>query len=219
MADTKISNLTALAGASVATGTDVLAIVDDSVTTTKKILIDELAVAMAATQAEANTMTSTNTLLTPNINKIVLGTTQASTSSSSINFTSIPAGVRRITVCFVGVSTNGTADLFVQIGDAGGLETTGYLGSYGVAGGSANATTGFGIYIANAAYVIHGTLTLTLVDSTTFTWVAAGSQGSSDSASVAHTTGSKSLSAELDRLSIVTTDTFDLGSINISYER
>lgn len=43
MADSKISLLTALAGANV-TGTDVFPIVDVSATTTKKITVDELAI-------------------------------------------------------------------------------------------------------------------------------------------------------------------------------
>lgn len=47
MADSKISLLTALAGANVA-GTDVLPIVDVSATTTKKITVDELAIYLGA---------------------------------------------------------------------------------------------------------------------------------------------------------------------------
>lgn len=150
---------------------------------------------------------------------ITLATMQASTSGSSINYTSIPAGTKKIVISFVGVSTNGTADLLVQIGDSGGLETSGYLGSYGVSGSYALATTGFGVYIAAATDIMHGTLTLSLVDAATFTWTASGVQGTSNAASISNTAGSKSLSAELDRLSIVTTDTFDAGSINIQYER
>jgi len=46
VADTKISSLTALTGANVDTAADLLAIVDTSVTTTKKILIDELRIAV-----------------------------------------------------------------------------------------------------------------------------------------------------------------------------
>lgn len=46
MADSKISALTALTGANVASSSDVLPIVDTSVTTTKKILVSELAIAL-----------------------------------------------------------------------------------------------------------------------------------------------------------------------------
>lgn len=67
MANTKISGLTALAGADVDTAADVLAIVDTGVTTTKKILVDELAIAMRATQAEMEGATSVNTTVAPSI--------------------------------------------------------------------------------------------------------------------------------------------------------
>ena len=60
---------------------------------------------------------------------IVQGTPQASTSGTSIDVDSLPAGVKRITINFVGVSTSGTSNLMVQIGDAGGIESTGYLGA------------------------------------------------------------------------------------------
>lgn len=66
MADTKISALTALTGANVDTAADVLPIVDTSVTTTKKILIDELRIAIGiATQAQQETGTSNVVFVTP----------------------------------------------------------------------------------------------------------------------------------------------------------
>lgn len=49
MAGQKISALTALAGTAVDTATDVLPIVDTSVTTTKKILVSELLIALGVT--------------------------------------------------------------------------------------------------------------------------------------------------------------------------
>ena len=66
MADTKISALTALTGASVDTAADVLPIVDTSATTTKKILIDELRIALGiATQAQQEAATSLVANVTP----------------------------------------------------------------------------------------------------------------------------------------------------------
>src|SRR3954463_10310757 len=107
MANAKISALTALTGANVDTAADLLAIVDTSATTTKKILIDELRNAIGPVSA----------------------TKQASTSGTSIDFTSIPTWVKKITVQLTGVSTNGTSPLIIQRGDAGGVEPSGYLGS------------------------------------------------------------------------------------------
>lgn len=177
-----------------------------------------------ATQAEVNAMTSTTTALTPNTNQLVLGTMQASTSGTSIDFTGIPAGVRRITVMLNGISTNGTSDYMLQIGDSGGLEATGYLGSAGSSGPSELAfTTGFGISnAASAAQVLHGAGTLTLMDSATNLWAWSGTFGRSDAGRVHFAGGSKALSATLDRVSVTTAggvNTFDAGNINILYER
>lgn len=62
MADTKISALTALAGSAVDTAADVLPIVDTSVTTTKKILVDELRKALLSQTALTNSLSGDVTL-------------------------------------------------------------------------------------------------------------------------------------------------------------
>ncbi len=152
---------------------------------------------------------------------IAEGTAQASTSGSSIDFTSIPAGTKRITVCFVGVSTNGTGDMTIQIGDSGGLETTGYSSASSVMAtgvATVSSSTGFVINVIAAADTWHGSVTLTREDSASNTWVASGVLADTINPRTATVCGSKSLSAELDRLSVVTGNTFDAGEINISYE-
>lgn len=154
------------------------------------------------------------------------GTVVASTSGTSIDFTSIPSWVKRVTVQFVGVSTNGTDNLLIQIGDSGGIETTGYLGSGAdvLNAGSpsvANSTAGFLVVMGATTAVLHGAVTLSLQNAPTFTWVASGATGRSDVARIGWTGGSKSLSATLDRVRITTVggaNTFDAGSINLLYE-
>ena len=225
MADSKISALTALAGADIATATDVLPIVDTSVTTTKKTTIDDLGTSLGATQAEVNAMTSTNTLLTPAINKIVLGTEQASTSGTSIDFTGIPAGVRRIKIHFVGVSTNGTSNILVQLGDAGGIENTNYVGGANSSSGASTGTNSAGFIVmlnVLATNTMSGQVVLDLEDSTDFTWTQNANLISADALVFTNSAGYKSLSAELTQLRVTAangTDTFDAGAINISYER
>jgi hypothetical protein len=203
MADTKISALTALAAADVDTAADVLAIVDTGATTTKKIVVDDLRTAMGPT----------------------LATEQASTAGTSIDFTSIPSWAKRIVILFAGVSTSGTDNMLIQIGDSGGVEATGYLGAgSSVSDGSSsvtNYTTGFGIEITSASSVIHGSVELTLEDASNFTWVANGTLARSDASIMHHVGGSKSTSAALDRVRITTvsgSDTFDAGGINVLYE-
>lgn len=155
------------------------------------------------------------------------GTAVASTSGTSIDFTSIPSGVKRITVNFSGVSTNGTNIPIIQLGYSGGVETSGYLstGSSVFAASACTAasqTTGFGIGAGMAATVIfHGAIQITLLNASTNTWCANGVLARSDVASVWNCSGAKSLSGTLDRIRITTvngTDTFDAGSINILYE-
>lgn len=151
-------------------------------------------------------------------NPITLGTPQASTSGTSIDFTGIPAGVRRITIMFNGVSTNGTSVVIVQLGDAGGFETTNYLGS----NSTANFSSGFAPDgITNASAVRHGVMTLALEDSSDFTWVFGSMIGRSDSVGSFVSAGMKSLSEVLTQVRITTAggvDTFDAGEINIQYE-
>jgi hypothetical protein len=157
---------------------------------------------------------------------ITSGTATASTSGTAVDFTGLPAGLKRIVVQFVGVSTTGTSDLMIQIGDAGGIEPSGYLGTAFrvTAGGTAaaNFTTGFGITgDIQAASILHGAVTLTLENAAAFTWVAAVALGQSDDDRGHGGGGSKSLSAELTQLRITTVggaDTFDAGAINILYE-
>ena len=157
---------------------------------------------------------------------LVSGTVTATTSGTSHDYTSIPSWVKRITVMFSGVSTNGTSTPMIQIGDSGGFEATNYLGATGSDSGGggvwAGHNTGFLLFgdIAAAA-VFHGIVTLVLLDAATNTWAASIVCGRSDAAINAHGGGSKALSATLDRVRLTTvngTDAFDAGSVNIFYE-
>lgn len=178
-----------------------------------------------ATQAEVNAMTDTARALTPNHNKLVLGTAQATTSGTAFPYTGIPAGVRRITVQFIGVSLSGTDDILVQLGDAGGIETSGYISTAAImsSGGTSisTSTAGFIIRMASAAgAVFSGILSLELSNAASFLWVSALS-GKYSNTTGAVGGGDKALSAELTQLTITRTgaDTFDAGSVNVTYER
>jgi hypothetical protein len=154
---------------------------------------------------------------------ITAGTVQATTSGSAIDFTSLPAGINRITVILDQVSLSGTDDLLIQLGDSGGIETTGYTCQSVVVSGAGTSisadTTGFNISSGSATRAISGIMVLCRITSNT--WVASftGSTSAGTAMGV-YSAGSKSLSAELDRLRIDTdgTDTFDAGQINIFYE-
>ena len=157
---------------------------------------------------------------------IVSGTTVASTSGTSIDFTGIPSWVKRITVMFSGVSTTSTSPYQIQLG-AGSVDTASYITSctsiQSAAASSQSGTTGFFITTTanmGAAATINGGIVFSLLGSNT--WVGSGSfSREAGSNTMFFSAGSKTLSGTLDRVRITTvngTDTFDAGSINILYE-
>ena len=136
-----------------------------------------------------------------------------------MDFTGVPSGVMRITCMFDQVSTNGTSQLIVQIGDSGGFETTGYnSGSMDSSGTINSATAGFAVTDSTSA-AYSGTLVLNRRSDTSNTWVMTGTIfGNSEIHSAA---GRKLLSDTLTQVRFTTeggTDTFDGGIINIVYE-
>jgi hypothetical protein len=164
-----------------------------------------------------------NTGVQDNSGAFVAGTAVASTSGTSIDFTSIPSWVKRITVMFDGVSTNGSSNLLIQIGDSGGIETSGYISGAINQIALSTSTAGFIATHNNSAGAVQGgVITLSLLNSSTYSWASAGNvYDSSVGAQVSCGAGTKSLSATLDRVRITTvngTDAFDAGSINILYE-
>jgi hypothetical protein len=177
--------------------------------------------AITITSGLNTTFAGTAAVPTGTLYPIVSGTAVASTSGTSIDFTGIPSWVKRITVMLQDVSTNGSSNLLIQLGDSGGVETTGYLGAgNNSAVGVSNFTTGFGSNLANTSgSILQGIVTIQNINGNS--WIASGALSRSDAAALGTTAGSKSLSATLDRVRITTvngTDTFDAGSINILYE-
>lgn len=155
--------------------------------------------------------------------KVYNSTAVASTSGTSIDFTSIPSGVKRISVLISGVSTNGTSPIIVQIGDSGGVETSGYNGAIATDGASLAMTSGYNVTRNTvAANLYYGTLDLYLVDASTNTWAANTNVAEPNTGPFVHVgAGTKALSTTLDRVRITTAggaDTFDAGLINIQYE-
>ena len=153
---------------------------------------------------------------------IVSGTAVASTSGTSIDFTGIPSWVKRVTVMFDGVSTSGTSNYLIQLGDSGGIETTGYAAtSTNQTGTVASYTAGFGVNNASAAVNLYGCIVFTLLSASTNAWTTMGAISIGASGGSYYIAGSKSLSTTLDRVRITTvngTDTFDAGTVNILYE-
>ncbi len=157
-----------------------------------------------------------------NSGAFVAGTAVASTSGTSIDFTSIPSWVKRITVMYAGISTNGTSALILQLGTSGGVVTSGYVGAMSYANAQAIYTTGIGIHNNGSGSGIgNGTTQVSLVGSNT--WAGSGNVGCTGAGTgETYSSGSYiALGGTLDRVRVTTvggTDTFDAGSINILYE-
>jgi hypothetical protein len=156
--------------------------------------------------------------------RLVRETSINTTSGTQHDFTSIPSWVKKITVILYGVSTNGTSAVQIQLGDSGGVETTGYTGSAAVIAGLNDCnivafTTGFVPVGATAGATRSGLLTIANLASNV--WIASGTFDEASTTVAGHTQGFKDLSGTLDRVRITTingTDTFDAGTVNIIYE-
>jgi hypothetical protein len=172
------------------------------------------------------TLTSPTISGTPaGVGVLTSGTAVSSTTGTSIDLTSIPSWVKRITVLFNGVSKSGTANFRVRLGTGGSPTTTGYTTAANIVTTGASAcsasTAGFdttGDAIGTAT--VSGNLVFVNLSGNIWTC-----------SSILHTptptvgnifiAGIVSLAGTLDMVRITTTngtDTFDAGSINIFSE-
>jgi hypothetical protein len=154
---------------------------------------------------------------------IVSGTAVASTSGTSIDFTSIPSWVKRITVMLNNVSTNSTSALLIQLGTSGGIENSGYAGanSYGGSGATTWYSTGFNVFQTQYAASLHsGSVVLTTLGSNI--WTQTGVIAQNVTGTPFYSAGAKTMTGGVVTTVRITTvngtDTFDAGSINILYE-
>ena len=179
--------------------------------------------ALTISTAQNATFAGTVTLPTGTIYPLVSATAVASTSGTSIDFTSIPSWVKRITVMFSGVSTNGASPVQVQIG-AGSVTTSGYVSTCanGYAANSVavdSSSTGFITQFASASSARNGQMVLTNISGNI--WVSVHMMGDISGQGGGVGGGNITLSGVLDRIRITTvggTNTFDAGSVNILYE-
>ena len=153
------------------------------------------------------------------------GTEQATTSGTAIDFTGIPAGVRRVTVLLDQVSTNSTSHLTIRLGTSGGIVATGYDGIQGVgdsvASSFAGISTGFDVYNAAAAEATTGRMVLENQSGNLWLCTFQGFVAQGAARYSSRTFGRVSLSGALTQLRLTTlagTPTFDAGAINSMWE-
>jgi hypothetical protein len=168
--------------------------------------------------------TDTQTLTNKTIQggAITSGTAVTLTTQTSVDYTSIPSWVKRITVMFNGLSLSGTSQPLIQIGTGGTPTTTGYLAdSCNITSASTGLTAytaGFGLVSGTATNIVSGAMTIFNLSGNI--WVASGVMKSNTTTMVMNA-GDVTLSGVLNIVRITTvngTDTFDAGSVNILYE-
>jgi hypothetical protein len=152
------------------------------------------------------------------ISAITRGTVDTLNTETSVTFSSIASGANRITIMFDQVSEDSGDDLLVQIGDSGGLETTGYESTSADQSSGSTGTTGFIVRMSSSGNTFSGIMVLTRIDGNT--WVEGHSVGRNSGNNGMAGGGRKELSAELDRLAILLdgSGTFDGGEVNIYVE-
>jgi len=153
---------------------------------------------------------------------------QDTTSGTSVTFGSIPTGITQVVVMFSDVRFSaGGITALIQIGDSGGIETSGYTSGstalwQNTAITSFGSAAGFNFRTQDNTSPVTGTMTLNLQKTSTFKWVQShamktGSSASGDNGDAAVGGGAKALSAELTQLKF-SGGTFTHGAIGIMYQ-
>ncbi len=163
------------------------------------------------------------TWATPSGGGLTIGTPAATTSGTTVDFTGLPAGLKMIILSWDEVSHNGTSSHMVQLGDSGGIETTGYFSAAGTLPSAAQVTSSAGLLATGAVVasdVVRGQMILTLIDASNNEWSMMASLNQGGGTPSSHfSSGTKALSATLDRVRFtsVTPNTFNGGRVNIAY--
>jgi hypothetical protein len=178
---------------------------------------DAITISTGLNTTFAGTVTASGGVLYP----LTSGTAIASTSGTALDFTSIPSWVKRITVMLNGVSTNGTSNYLIQIGN-GSFNTSGYAATSLRADASGNgfstSTAGFIISATSSSASVSGLVTIAATSSSNYVSSHSLNMGTQITCG-GGTSGT--ISGPIDRVRITTvngTDTFDAGSINILFE-
>jgi hypothetical protein len=156
-------------------------------------------------------------------NVFVNGILTASTSGSTIDFV-VPSGIKRFTICYDATSLTSTDDLTIQLGDAGGIEATGYYSTSSYHGGvnqtvGVNSTVHFNaVQNTSGSSPFHGLINFVLMDEATNLWAASGCVASG--IFTYSMGGSKALSGELTTVQLGTASsaTYDAGNVSIQYD-
>lgn len=145
----------------------------------------------------------------------------ATTSGSTQTLTGIPAGLDSFLVIFNGISSNGTGAMTLQVGTSAGLVTTGYSGNRSSiaaasAGGALLSTSVILMDVSVAASLYYGVCRFNRVSGNS--WIFE-SRLCNDSGTVRQvfSTGQITTPDELDRVALITANTWDAGEFTVKY--
>ena len=160
----------------------------------------------------------------PVVGAVNRSTAVTTTSGTSVSFTSLPSWVKRVSIHLSGVSLSGTDHLLVRLSTGGSFPTSGYTSTaQSIQGGTAsanyNSTAGCIIPGGAAANAVTGTLIFTNI--TGNGWVGTGIfMPDNDTTFGYFTCGKITLGGTIDGIRLLPTgaNTFDAGTVNITYE-
>jgi hypothetical protein len=228
LASTVISGATAETAPAV---DDLLLLSDTSASTVDKITLENMLKVVNALTEDTSPDINADYLLSYDasasaVKKVLMGRANVyfgsgvvTTSGTAHDVTGIPSWINNLLISFSEMSTNGTDSYLVQIGDSGGIETTGYISTsvnavHSMNSAADNSTAGFIIRSSAAANIASGHMLLTRVSANS--WVESHTLKLATPYN-ASGGGSKSLSDILDRFRVTTvggSNTFDGGAFN-----
>ncbi len=147
-------------------------------------------------------------------------------SGTLVDILNLPSHVTRVDVKIANMSTTGTSIPILQIGDSGGIVTSGYSGDVSVvtsapAVSAGPLSTGLALSTAViAATQINGEVTLSRVTPASNLWTMSFIGSFQGGGITINSASIRGLTNVLDRLRLTTfggVDTFDGGTISVSY--
>jgi hypothetical protein len=154
------------------------------------------------------------------------GDNEVSLTGSGQLWTGIPSDVKQVVIAYQAWSHASTSSWICEIGDSGGLETSGYVNVQSYSGSSSSGSTNASnsswemSAFTDPVYISHGIIRITLIEASSNLWECQwlnAVQGSSNG-HFWHVGGHKALSGTLDRVQIRPgTGNFDSGKANLLY--
>lgn len=180
-----------------------------------------------ANTAAANAVTTHSAAADPHTGYMRrVETSMIPASGLAVDITPIPSWVKRITVMYYAITTNGSSIPVFQVGTGGTPATSGYAGcTSGVSSGATalNHTSGSQLYSTSWAttYIANGGITFVLMDSSTNRWAYTQNTGLSNPAASSFSGGTVALGGALDVVRLTTqggSNTFLTGNLRMIYE-